>query len=59
MSKVIKISDENYEVLRKVAFENRVSIQHLADAVVKVGIEKCKTDRTPVEDRGKDVEIEW
>lgn len=59
MSKVIKISDEYYEILRKVSFKNRVSIQHLANAVMNAGIEKCKNDKIPVKYRGQSVEIEW
>lgn len=59
MSKVIKISDEHYEALRKVAFENRVSIQHLADVVIEAGVDKCRNDKATVADRGQAVEIEW
>lgn len=59
MSKVIKISDEHYEMLRQVAFKNRVSIQHLADAIVEAGIERCKEDNMLVKDRGQSVRVEW
>lgn len=57
MSKVIKIDDENYEQLRIIAFNNRVSIQSVADELVKIGLNSEKSKEMDVIDRGIKVKI--
>lgn len=57
MSKVIKIDDENYEQLRIIAFNNRVSIQSVADELVKIGLNSEKSKEMNVIDRGIKVKI--
>lgn len=59
MSKVIRVNDEMYEILEDVAFKNGVGIQHLADKVLSIGIDKCKTEKVIIVERGREVEIEW
>lgn len=60
MSRVIRISDEMYELIENTAFQNRVGIQHLAEEILKVGIEECRNKRNlEVEERGRNIKIEW
>ena len=58
MSKVIRISEELYEQIENVAFENGVQILHLTDELIKAGIKKCKKDDDLfVENRGRTIKI--
>lgn len=59
MAKVIKVSDEIYTLLEDVAFKNGVRIQHLADKVIEAGINHGKDDAIIVNERGREVKIQW
>lgn len=59
MSKVIRVSDELYALLEETAFKNGVGIQHLADKVIEIGIERAKEAPLAVKERGREVEIHW
>ena len=59
MSRVIRISNELYELLENTTFKNGVGIQHLADEVIKAGLEQCKNTDVIVKERGRDVKITW
>lgn len=60
MSKVIRISDELYEIIENTSFNNGVKMQHIVDAVLQEGIKTLKeNDNLVVCERGRNVQIKW
>ena len=60
MSKVIRISDELYEIIENTSFNNGVKMQHIIDSVLKEGIKTLKeNDNLVVCERGRNVQIKW
>lgn len=57
MSKVVRISDSNYEAIENMAFRNGVPINSILDKVVDDFINRTPRKAITVEHRGREVAI--